>query len=822
MRHHLNKLTINKLAMNKLAIAVGAVATLALPVQTIAQTTGTSANILEEIVVTARRRDESMQDVPISITAVSGDFIERIKVGGTDDLQFLVPSLAMIPSGSMKETLAPSLRGQRNQDVLGTMDASVATYFGDTLVARASGLNQALYDLSQVQVLKGVQGTLFGRNTTGGAIVLQPQAPTDEFEGNVSVGFGNYNNQEVTAVLNVPFTDTLAMRVAGKVQQRDGFAENIETGQELEDRDLKSWRISLRWNPTDNIESLTIYDHYEHDQGGTLSTIRAINPSASAIAGHQGLGAAAPQLPFFPNLAGAFPDLNALVAEQRARSNPRKFRSQEGTGRVNGDFFGKLKSEVENWGLQNTTSVDVGAFTIKNMMGYRESYLDTVTDMDGSIAGLITPNQGNDYEFFSNELQFLGTALEEKLDWVAGLYYMTEEGGDWGNSNQFNELTVEGTRVGTFSALMGMGFAFPDAVAAANGAASAASKIINTTGEAENESRAAYVGLTYRLNSTWTLSGGLRYTEDERTYTANSNTFFFNTGVNTCDFIRNGANLPIDECGVKASKTFDAFTYDATLTYNFSDDSMVYGSFRHGYRSGGFGGRARNDAEMKPFDPEEVDEFEVGFKSEVQMGNVPARFNGAFFFQDYTDIQRQTPIDVPGGGIATIIENAAEGEIWGGELELQIMPTENISVAMFYSYTDGEYGSFMGTNGVDRSNEWLILAPKNTIGATVSYMQDLADMGGLTWTLNLYSQSSGYIYPTNEQIAEHGGYSLVNARVDWENVAGSSFDIGLWGRNLGDKDARVGSVGIVNTGAGFGSALWNDPRTYGVDVRYRF
>lgn len=818
-----------KIKPTPLSLAVAATLG-AISFHTAAQTTdaalpaGRSVTALEEIVVTARRREESLQAVPISITAIGGTAIERLKLEQPEDLQFQVPSLMV--QGS-QDQVQMSIRGQFINDTLGTTDAPVNIYFGEALVSRPMGTNQSMYDLEQVQVLKGVQGTLFGRNSTGGALILKPAAPSDVFEGYVKGSLGNYDHRELQGMVNLPMGDTLALRVAGKMLDRDGFGENLNTGQEVEDKDMEAWRISLKWNPTDGVESNTIYDHYRHDQSSSSAfTMHEVSFNAPAMMGVNGLVAAAQQLaPFFPAVAeNTFPaNLNTLLAEQRARSNPRDFRSEVGTGAPNQDFFGEFYSKSQNWGVQNITSVEFDSFTVKNIASYREMELDFLNDIDGSPIPMIAFAQGGQYDFFSEELQFLGTALDDKLDWIAGLYYMKEDGDDFGNSNAFNIFGVEGTRFGTFGAIFN-GTNAQAAVNTANAAAAQVSTLGMTTGEVENTAQAVYLGLTYRFNDSWTLATGLRYNEDKRTYGATSRTVNMATGVASCSFRVDGVPLPIEQCDPEVSETFEELTYDATLSYNLSSDAMVYGAFRHGYRAGGFNGRGLNFEQLAPYNPELVDEFELGFKTDFELGTMPVRANGAIFYQDYQDIQRQVNVNIgteEAPQVSTVIQNAANGSIRGGELELEFRPTDYASLSLFYSYLDGEFDDYIDpATGTDLSDRWLVFAAKHMGGATLNLFTDLGEMGELIWTMNVYTQSKQHL-DEQDVASDESGYSLINASVTWERVADSGFDLRLWAKNLADKEYRTYSVSLLDS-PGFAGVLWGAPRTYGLDLVYRF
>ena len=452
-------------------------------------------------------------------------------------------------------------------------------------------------------------------------------------------------------------------------------------------------------------------------------------------------------------------------------------------------------------------------------MAYREIDLDTIVDLDGSLLGAIASQQTGEADFWSEELQVLGTSFDGKLDWIVGLFYMTEDGVDDSSSMQFNELTTENTRIGVYNAVFD-GTNQQAAEDAANAAAANAILRRHTSGLFENKATAIYTGLTYRINEKWTIAGGLRYTEDERESTATHRTTTIATGATVCQFTSDGVPLPIEECNPTVDDTWDAWTYDVTLSYDISDASMVYGSLRHGYKTGGFNGRARNDVASTAFDEEKVDEYELGFKADFDLGGASARFSGAIFYQDYTDIQRQSARNL-GNIIVTIINNAADATIRGGELELLLIPTSNLQISLFYSNIDGEYDSFIDDLGVDRSDQWAVQAPEHMFGGSLIYTYPMADSSEITLAVTGYGQSSSHLDDI-DAISDQKSFGLLNARLNWDRIGGSQFSVGVWGKNLTDKEYGTGNVSILDTGAGTAGRVWGDPLMYGVDVIYHF
>ena len=231
--------------------------------------------VLEQVTVTARRRSESQQDVPLSVSALDAAALERIEVNTMSDLQREVPSLDLTGASPSRSMLAFSLRGQRTNEFQLLSDPPVGTYFAEVVQPRPTGFGKALFDLQSVQVLKGVQGTLFGRNMTGGALLVEPAHPADEFNAKISVGAGDFELREVSGMLNVPLGDAVAVRVAGKSREREGFSTDMTSGLDLDDENVDAWRVSLSVRPSDDFESLSFMT--------ACSSATTARPSSSVI-----------------------------------------------------------------------------------------------------------------------------------------------------------------------------------------------------------------------------------------------------------------------------------------------------------------------------------------------------------------------------------------------------------------------------------------------------------------------------------------------------------------------------------------------------------
>ncbi len=249
-------------------VSAGCVAACALPATpSLAQDAGkTTASGLEEVIVTARRREENLQVVPISLTAISGEDLARKGVQNAYDLANSVPSLTMSTSGTMSKALMPGIRGVSTRSFLLLDDPAVGTYFAEAVVAHPWGFGDTFFDIQSVQTLRGPQGTLFGRNTTGGAILIEPNKPNfDGFEGNVKTTFGDYNLRQVDAMINIPFNEVFAIRIAGEHKERDGYTTNILSGQKRDGVGNDAGRFQLTIRPTESITSNTIGDYMNED-----------------------------------------------------------------------------------------------------------------------------------------------------------------------------------------------------------------------------------------------------------------------------------------------------------------------------------------------------------------------------------------------------------------------------------------------------------------------------------------------------------------------------------------------------------------------------
>jgi iron complex outermembrane receptor protein len=412
---------------------------------------------LEEIIVTARRRDEREQSVPMSVSVLSGADLAKNSVVRLGDLTRAVPAIQIVPSAFSANTPKFTIRSQSEYEPLLTADPSVTVYFADVVQERAHGLNAQLFDLASVEVLKGPQGTLFGRNSTGGDILLVPQPPTKDFDVQVDLSVGNYGLTTFNGILNVPVNEVLQLRFDGGVTRRRGYTRDLATGVDLDDAHNEVWRVGALFTPTDTLKNTLFVSGFKADEHGTGFQMTGNDP-----AGLQAL---------------AWPAAQGYLQQQQAS-----------------DFHTVLSEvtpsdKVRTTTVANTTEWSPGSVTLKNIFGYRKVSAGQGFDFDGTPLPIFPSHESLDSKQFSDELQLLGTAIDHRLDWIGGLYWFKETGTEQqiATLNYAPYLTQNSVQ----------------------------------TGDVTNISDSVFAQGTYHLESLSTLSftGGARYTRDKRELT---------------------------------------------------------------------------------------------------------------------------------------------------------------------------------------------------------------------------------------------------------------------------------------------------------------
>jgi iron complex outermembrane receptor protein len=754
-----------------------------------------------DIVVTARRRDENLQDVPISVSALSGAQLLRSGVTDAQSLQYRTPSLSITSAQSQRNTVAFSLRGQRTQETQLFTDAPVGTYFAEVVQPRPYSFGNAFFDIQSVQVLKGVQGTLFGRNMTGGAVLVEPNHPVlGEFSGEVRGQYGNYNMHDIYGEVNIPIGDGIALRFAGKTHERDGWAHEVTSGLRYDNQNYDTFRISALIEPSANLQSLFIYDWYKSDENGTASFLTSIK-LPSLLSNYENLR----------KLGLISDNIPAQFAAAQALFRKKRFSLDTGVGEGgNLDAFPGPYEKIGNWGITNKTTWDLNDnLKLKNIFGYRKLRRDQVQDYDGIPAFLITPYQFARTRNLSEELQLQGKVLDNKLDFILGGYYFEEKGIDGSLANTLPQLSIIGAGLNpnTTPALL---------FATAN------------PGRGYSRTAAAYAAGTFHATDQISLSGGIRYNYDKRKITVspskpNLGQCSFDLDVNT----PGTQSVPLDQCFFSNQKSFREVTYDGTLQYEPSSHVTMYASFRHGFRAGGFSTRATNEVTLRPFLPELVDEYEIGLKTNTPIGAGRLTTSTALFRQDGSNVQKQraTAVDTDGDGtpdnIFTIVDNTAKQRNTGGEFEATLS-FPNVSLSAFYSYTKVKIlKGRVVLNGVLPEFEQRGV-PRHQLGATLTLSPPLDEsIGKLNFVTNVTYRSKVYL-DDFEIEGLQPGYALVNMRVELNDIGRSGISAAVFANNMFDKTYRIGVLGLIAEGLGFQNSVYGEPQMYGAELSYKF
>ena len=689
-----------------------------------------------EIVVTARRREESLIDVPISMSVVSGDSLVQSGAADITALQDKTPNLTLQVARGSNSTLIAFSRGVGQQDPLWGFEPGVALYLDDVYVARPQGAVLDIFDVERVEVLRGPQGTLYGRNTIGGAVKYVTKRLGNQYKASARASYGSYNQVDLVGQVVVPLGDTLSLGAAVAQYWRDGFGTNLTTGAEHYDKDVFAARLSAEFTPSDSIFIRVSGDR----------VLDRSNPRHGTR--------------LLPN--GADPDYAPTDSVYDTRA---------GIGDDN---------RVETRGLSVTGEIDLSdALTFKTITAWRDGSTDTLIDFDNTVdPALDVPAEYSDRQF-TQELQLLYQG--DRLQGVFGVYYLN------------------GRASGAFDTVLG-----------------ALNTTTLTAGEVFTKSYAAFGDFSFDITDQFKISAGLRYTRDEKTGTVFRQNF---TGIRS-PWFGNAAAVPgLIRSDYTNSRDFEKLTPRVSLSYQPREDLNFYASYGKGFKSGGFD--MRGDVVLTPttvngYRPETIDSYELGMKGAFLDRTLFVNLAG--FYSDYKD--QQVTIQVPSlaGGIASFVDNAGKGVIYGFEFETRVVPSRNLSASLVVGYTNADYKEFFtfiggGTTPVDVSDQRAFQnTPEWTANASVTWSEDLAG-GTIAFTPAVSLRSDTQMFEIATPALDQDGYALVDASLNWTSGSGR-YRIGVAARNLTDTRYRVGGYNFP--GALFGNSIigyYGPPRT---------
>ncbi len=735
---------------------------------------------IEEIVVTARRREERLQDVPITIAAFSYEDLQAQNNNDTFDIADSVPGL-QIHSSYYGRAPVIYIRGVGINDVNQNFNGPVSIYFDEVFMSSPVGGVSQMFDLERIEVLKGPQGTLFGKNTTGGAITLHSRLPGDETSGNFSATYGRYNEIDIQAAMTVPLAPgTLSARVAIASKDRDGVAKNFYdpanpgnfTKAISRDNDIDnlSGRAILRFTPNDNFEALVIFNmtngRSDESQKQPVQLFDAFGNILQERAPTDGTDALGYNDPF---------------------DSPFKFISNQ-----------DVASFIDTFGVTLIMDWEGPDFGVKSISSYQEADHFGLEDVFTDPDDILDIHWKDEQNQISQELQVYSTA-EGPFNWIGGVHYFKEDL-DVDNVFEFFFLKTE--------------FGGPGAN-------------LNQVYQQDIESWAVFGELDYDLSDSLTLTGGLRWTSENRVFNRAS------LGID--------ADAPITRRTRPASaaegaavffpfvpeareeKTWSRITSRAALNYRVNDDNMIWASMSKGFKSGGWsGGGLFEPEEFGRFSPETLISYEAGWKSTWYDDKL--RFNLSTFFYDYKNLQVFTFFSSPDGRVGNVTENASDAEVLGVDMEIKARPTPEWDLDFGVAFLPkAEYVNYIGTGPDGEVQEFsgnrLQSAARWNVTAATQYTIPLGPDMMLSARLEGFLNSQMHFSTANlARMTTEGTYIILNTRLTVAHANGAQ--LALWVDNLTDKIITTDRLDLSFVGAD--QRTTNVHTTYGVTLSYAF
>ncbi|WP_417321040.1 TonB-dependent receptor [Emcibacter sp.] len=728
------------------------------------------AFLIEEITVTASRRSESLQDVPIAVTAFTGDTLAEQRVQTVMDMAHQVPGLQIkTGAGSVNPTIF--IRGIGFNDFNANSTGAVAVYVDEVYLGSPAGQLFQFFDLERVEVLRGPQGTLYGRNTTGGAINVYSRRPGDAWEGQASLTYGRFNEVGLEAGIGGPVVeDRLGIRIAGVFNQRDGITLNRLTGEKVNDVDNWAARAIVEFTPTEDLEILLNINGGQSRADAKHFQHRGMLPVSAEFADASGLCA-----PAYFNSANCTDIFGYSDTDGDLYA---------------GDYSLDGKEPVDVFGVSGTVKWDLGAVELTSISAYVDTARETLEDTDSGPASLAEGLYQADYWQFSQEIR-LASSGGEDLDWMVGGYYYKDNIESDSYFDLLRDLRPLFMEPANPTGLSPENFVF----------------LARYGYEQEVRTAAIFGQFDYRATDKITLHLGLRYTDEERSI--NYSTSFDESVLDGLDLA-----IPSDPRFPYINTTsFDDLSGSIGVDYQVNDDVLTYAKVSKGVKSGGFsGGLAFQIEEVEPFDDEELIAYEVGIKSDLFDRRM--RLNMAAFYYDYSNLQVFTLVN-RGGVPVQVLTNASDARVYGMEAELQARPLEGFDLSLGLSLLNSEYRDFMTQGGEDYSGNRLPAAPEASFNGAASYEMPLEGMGSLLIGADFSYQSKIYLETSNAERLSQDGYWLVNGRVGFRSED-EAWELTLWARNIFGKRYLIDVFDV--TDFGFDQMNYADPGTYGLTL----
>lgn len=714
---------------------------------------------LEEVIVTARKRLESIQDVPVSVTALTQE-LQRSSIRDLRDIAAYTPNVLVERVTALQAGSAISIRGVSYQEVDKSLDPGVGVILDGVYLGTNAGQILENFDIERLEVLRGPQGTLFGKNTIGGAINITRTTPTREFGGKIQGTYGEFERMDLRGLLNLPLTENGGIKLWASSLNSDGYIENQIINDDVGGQDYMNGGATIDFDLTDNLNVAFTYERTEDE---------------SEVGAWANFNKFFDEFPYNTGEADAPADLAGLLFLPDARGF-RQFDpdSDEDNNTQNRRNEGDTEQDFVNL----TVNWELGDWVVTAITGYIDRNEQARFEYDANRFEFLTVLSETDYEQFSQEVRVNGTIGE--LELTAGLYY-------WDSEYNTDSVTLD-----LFEFLAGL----PDG------------SVGTISQDGETESYAAFASGDWAITDKLTLNLGIRYTYEEKTLEPVGQEFFLPDGTPL---------QPALEAGY-ANDDWDEWSPRVGVQYQINDDMMTYLTYSEGFKSGGFFGRITSASNIRRFDPETVSTYELGIKSEWLDQRL--RVNAAIFTSDYEDKQEDIIVSDPDGNVDTVVLNASDATMEGAELEVNALLLEGLTGFVQVGYLDAEYDEFLIEDipGVpeDASDLEMRNAPEWTYGIGLNYTHSLFNHSEMSYDVVYNWRDDHVTIFNNEPLGQKESAGFWNANIDYRYM--DSLTVSVYGRNLGDERYfRAVTIPPVST---FGA--WNEPRNYGVMVTWEF
>jgi iron complex outermembrane receptor protein len=745
--------------------------------------TDSAAPQMEEVVVTAQRTEQKLQKVPVAVTVFNNAALQQKGIVTVEDLEYHTPNFNFILMPSIN---APSIsiRGIGGFADTFAQDAPIGTYVDDVYIARGDDFGQQFYDLQDVQVLRGPQGTLFGKDTPGGAVLVDTKNPDPTYGGYFDVGVGgggyglgsgaNRSIYHLEGAINVPISPILGIRIAAFHDNDDGYAVSNFNGHRFYSRDDGAERATIMFKPNDKFEARLVLDHHTVDDGGPAYIDLGFTPSGADVQPYD-------------ELHGGTAAQNNLVA---LGQHPNPYVNGSGNTKQDG-ITGSGSSAT----LRLTYSFS-DDWSLRSITGWRQTAHDTVSNSDSGgefAAGALADDLRQ--EQVSQEFVLTGK-ITDKLRTTSGLFFFQETG---------QESTREPTVLSLGPSTPPYTFFDPLNFAATN---------------VKNISEAAFVNVSYDILPNLTASFGFRYSYDDKT--SNLDTEYLGGTLNP--LLGGGAVPPTVLTKGPTKESAGQPLYDAKLTWQATPDLLFYLKYGTGYRAGGNSFFTFSTVNAS-FGPETSYTYEAGAKWSFNIGSVPGRLNTAIFYTGYKDFQNSVIVATP-TAVEFYIANAGAAEYKGAEFELTIKPTNQLDLSASLGLLDATYTNYI-LGGANYDGLPIPATPDENFSLSANYTIP-SNVGD--WLLHAdYSITSSYnitdTFAPNSPIVSNRTnlytqpvLNIVNLRLTLHQAFGSKVDVSLWTKNLLDE---TNLISIFPT-AQEQEAIYGSPRTFGIELRAAF